>query len=103
MEYIKIDEKDYAFRFGLRALKKLETSVGQELFEKVINGVAPTFGESIKLAEAILLIGLQEGAKKEGDKSPFNKAQVEDILDDKGMDFLGDVMELFGKAVSSPK
>jgi len=54
MEYIKINEKDYAFRFGLRALKKLESNVGQELFDKIINGVNPSFGESIKLAEAIL-------------------------------------------------
>lgn len=103
MEYIKINDKEHAFRFGLRALKKLESSVGQELFEKVINGINPTFGESIKLAESILLIGLQEGAKKEGEKQPYNKQQIEDILDDRGMDFLGEVMELFGKAVSSPK
>ena len=103
MEYIKINEKEYAFRFGLRGLKKLESAVGQELFDKIINGVSPSFGESIKLAEAILLIGLQEGSKKEGEKPPYNKAQIEDLFDDLGMDFLGEVMALFEKAVSSPK
>ena len=103
MEFIKIYDEEMPFRFGLRALKKLEASVGVEIFQKIIGGEAPSFGESVTLAESILFIGLSEGARKAKEKFTLKKVDVEDILDDGGTEFLGEVMALFEKAVSSPK
>jgi hypothetical protein len=103
MEFIEINGNQMPFRFGLRALKQLEALVGLPIFEKIIKGEQPSFGESITLAEAILYIGLKEGSRKEGMKFTMKKIEVEDILDEGGTEFLEVIMGMFEKAVSSPK
>ena len=103
MEYIEINGKNQPFRFGLRALKKLNAAC-PEKFEKLFNGAdTVNFADNIELAEHILQIGLNEGAKAAGEKYTVTKQKAEDLLDEGGIPFLEQVMAVFEKAISNPK
>lgn len=103
MEYIKINGEDQPFRFGLKALKELESAVTTEKFNDVISGKVESFSDNIMIAENILRIGLNHGAKKAGKNYVVTAEKAEDIIDDLGMGFLEEVLQLFEKCVSSPK
>ena len=103
MEYITINGEQKPFRFSLRAMKRLESAVGKDNFAKIMDGEQAGMGETITLAERVLFIGLSEGAKKAGEKFTMTVEQVEDIVDEGGMDFLEVIMSLFEKCIVSPK
>lgn len=103
MEYIKLNGKDQPFRFGLKALKELESAVTTEKFNNVINGVVVSFADNIVIAENILRIGLNHGAKMAGNNYIVSPQKAEDLIDEGGMELLEEVLALFEKCVSSPK
>jgi hypothetical protein len=103
MEYIKLNGKDQPFRFGLKALKELESAVTPEKFNNIITGQNGSFSDNILIAENILRIGLNHGAKKAGEKYVVTPEKAEDMIDEGGMEFLESVLALFEKCVSSPK
>ena len=101
MEYITINGEQKPFRFSLRAMKRLEAAIGKEDFNKIMEGQTAGMADAIVLAERVLFIGLSEGAKKAGDKFNMTVEQVEDIVDDGGMEFLEEIMALFEKCIVS--
>jgi hypothetical protein len=103
MQYIEINEKQLPFRFSLLDLRTLEAAVTPTVFNKIINGDSMTFGEQIDITVNVLLIGLNSGAKKTGTDQKATKEKVEALLEDKGMEFIETVMEVFSKAINSPK
>ncbi len=103
MEYITINGEQKPFRFSLRALKRLEAAMGADAFNEIMKGNQTAFGDTIKLGESVLFIGLSEGAKKTKEEFTFKLEDIEDLLDDGGMPFLEEVMALFEKCITSPK
>jgi hypothetical protein len=103
MDFIEIKGEQKPFRFGLRALKRLEADFGVDKFQNIIQGVQLGFGDTVNLAELVLYIGLSEGARAAGEKNAINKKSAEDLIDEGGMPFMEKVMEKFEKTVSSPK
>lgn len=103
MEYITINGEQKPFRFSLRGLKRLEAAMGADAFNQIMNGNQTAFGDTIKLGESVLFIGLSEGAKKTKEKFDFKLEDIEELLDDGGMAFLEEIMALFEKCITSPK
>ena len=103
MEYITINGEQKPFRFSLRALKRLEAAVGKDVFSSVMEGKQDSMTNMIVLAERVLFIGLSEGAKKAKEKFSLTVEEVEDIVDEGGMNFLEEIMGLLEKCIAPPK
>jgi hypothetical protein len=88
--YISIGGKERPIRFSYKALKAISTKLKIKLteFDKILDQV-----DNIGV---LTFYGLQSGAISEGLEVDFNKAKVEDWLDDAGFGIIGEVIQAFG-------
>ncbi len=99
VEFIDYKGKKHPVRIGYTTLKKLKQ-------EKDIDVDSdPDSLKDILLFEPILLFGLQSGAKAMDQKCTFKEEDMEDVLDEIGINKMSEIMEKFfpkGKDVKKP-
>jgi len=91
-EIIEIDGKKFPIFFGFNGLRKYCRNTGTSLNKLM------TLGQDINLDEALnlVLVGIEEGCRKSGEKFELSIDDLGDMLDN-DMDGLARALELFGE------
>jgi hypothetical protein len=90
VKYITYKTRQLPVRLSYRAIKGMQKEGAS--FKKNVETMEPEF------LETMLYLGLVSGHKAEDKELPYKKEDMEDILDECLMEFLGLIKEFFPKA-----
>ena len=91
VEYLKINGKEYPFRFGYYVMKRIKEKTGSGSFSEAMT----KHKEDLELHEVILYAGLKAGAFAEKQELDLREEDMEMVLDSCFLEYL--------KAISSGK